>query len=452
MTVEPIEVHAQPDSGHVAGGSVQGGAATPVSKPVILIFIGHYLPGFNAGGPVRSIVNLVSSLGDEYDFRIVTSDRDLGDPQAFPGVTLDAWTPVGKAQVLYARIGPGWSLRCRRILRDVGPDLLYVNSFFARSFSMAVLLAWWSIRSRVRCPLLLAPRGEFSRGALGLKRRRKALFIRLVRLLRLHGGALWHASSPAEAADILRELTHHDGVAVAGPISSAAPAVATALDVPPNWSGETRDFPPKPGGSLRIIFLARTVRMKNLADAIVAVRSLTGNIHFTICGPREDQAYWQRCCRLLEEMPANISVELAGAVPHEQVRQTLLAHDIFLLPTLGENFGHAIAEAFQAGCPVVISDRTPWRQLAARGLGWDLPLGDPGAFTAVLQQCVDMTPEEFARLRHRVRAYGLEVSTDRGILNQHRQMLNAALKQRATAANHDSHAADRLQLFSGESR
>jgi len=426
--------------------------AAPGRRPVILIFVAHYLPGFSAGGPVRSIANLVNYLGDEYDFRIVTSDRDLGDRQSFPGVTADVWTRVGRVEVFYARSGPGWILRCRRILRDVRPDLLYINSFFGRSFSMAVLLAWWSTRRQVHCGLLLAPRGEFSQAALGLKRRRKAAYIRMVKLLRSHSKVLWHASSAAEAADILRALSHGDGIAVAGPISSAAPAVATALDVPPNWSGETREFPPKPVGSLRIIFLARIVPMKNLAEALVAVRPLRGNIRFSVCGPREDKDCWEHCRRLAEDMPANITVEMAGPVPHDQVRQTLLAHDVFLLPTLGENFGHGIAEALQAGCPLVISDRTPWRHLEELGVGWDLPLRDLTIFTRVLQHCADMAPGEFDRFRRRARAHGLAVSNDPRILNQNREMLNAALQTRSVKACAALQGAKRVQLFSGESR
>ena len=452
MTVEPIDGCAPPEAGSVARISVHCSDVPASSRPVILIFVAHYLPGFSAGGPVRSIANLVNSLGDEHDFRIVTSDRDLGDRQPFPGVTADVWTRVGKANVLYARVRPGWMLRCRRILSDVRPDLLYINSFFCRSFSMAVLLAWWSTRSETRCPLLLAPRGEFSRAALGLKRRRKTIYIQLVKLLGSHSRALWHASSPAEAADILGALSHHDGVAVAGPISSAAPAVATALDVPPNWRGETQEFPPKSAGSLRIIFLARIVPMKNLADALVAVRSLRGNILFTVCGPREDEACWEQCRRLADGMPSNITVDFAGAVPHELVRQMLLRHDVFLLPTLGENFGHGIAEALQAGCPLVISDRTPWRHLDELGVGWDLTLGDLAAFTRVLQHCADMAPDEFDHFRKRASAYGLAVGSDPGILNQNRQMLNAALKKRPVVPYDNVQETDRLQLFSGESR
>lgn len=44
------------------------------------------------------------------------------------------------------------------------------------------------------------------------------------------------------------------------------------------------------------------------------------------------------------------------------------------MPTFNENYGHAIVESFVAGLPVVISDRTPWRNLEKINAGWDIPL------------------------------------------------------------------------------
>jgi glycosyltransferase involved in cell wall biosynthesis len=81
------------------------------------------------------------------------------------------------------------------------------------------------------------------------------------------------------------------------------------------------------------------------------------------------------------------------------------AYDFFLLPTKGENFGYAILEAMAAGCPAIVSDRTPWRDLAQAGSGWALPLENRDAWHQVLQQCVDMGPEEHARLSTRAREY-----------------------------------------------
>ena len=44
-------------------------------RPVILIILNGYIPGFKFGGPIRAIENLVHHLGDEFDFRIITRDH-----------------------------------------------------------------------------------------------------------------------------------------------------------------------------------------------------------------------------------------------------------------------------------------------------------------------------------------------------------------------------------------
>ena len=39
-------------------------------KKKILCLTDHYLPGYKAGGPIRSIANLVEHLGDEFEIYI----------------------------------------------------------------------------------------------------------------------------------------------------------------------------------------------------------------------------------------------------------------------------------------------------------------------------------------------------------------------------------------------
>ena len=41
----------------------------------ILVFIGGYLPGYKYGGALRSLVNLVNLLGDEFEFYIEMDKR-----------------------------------------------------------------------------------------------------------------------------------------------------------------------------------------------------------------------------------------------------------------------------------------------------------------------------------------------------------------------------------------
>jgi glycosyltransferase involved in cell wall biosynthesis len=335
------------------------------------------------------------------------------------------------------------------LLLTLKPDVIYINSFFSRPFSMAALLAWHSLGKGNQPGLILAPRGEFADGALHLKRLRKSLYMHLVRLLGGYRNVVWHASTLFEEKDILRQFSRTDEVTIAGPITGAHRAViATALDMPSRSDQSTGQFPEKQPGTLKVVFLARVSRMKNLQYALEVVRGLRGQVSFTIYGPLEDKNYWADCQRLIADMPANILVRYGGAVEHNRVQATIGAHDIFLLPTLGENFGHVIYEALSAGCPVVISDRTPWRELEESGVGWDLPLDAPDSFRGVLQQCIDMTADGFRTLRCKAHTYAEEINSSTAILDQNRKMLNQGLsymKRKRTSPRAEANIAPNLQ-------
>ena len=71
-------------------------------KPVILVFVRHYLPGFRSGGPVRSVSNLVKAIESDYDFRIVCLNRDHGETKNYADIVSSQWTKMSRVQVYYA--------------------------------------------------------------------------------------------------------------------------------------------------------------------------------------------------------------------------------------------------------------------------------------------------------------------------------------------------------------
>mgnify|MGYP000468774279 CR=1 FL=1 len=44
-----------------------------LNKPKILIFIDYFLPGYKAGGPTKSVSNIINSLTNKFDFEIIKS-------------------------------------------------------------------------------------------------------------------------------------------------------------------------------------------------------------------------------------------------------------------------------------------------------------------------------------------------------------------------------------------
>ncbi len=101
---------------------------------------------------------------------------------------------------------------------------------------------------------------------------------------------------------------------------------------------------------------------------------------------------------------------------------------LFFLPTHGENFGHAIAEAFAAGVPVLISDTTPWRDLRSSGVGWDLSLDEPQCFVEAIEMCANMDSDAYSAMRIAARRFSLEALQELQVQESRRMFINVAFR------------------------
>ena len=72
-----------------------------MNKERILVFIDWYLPGFRAGGPIRSCANLVEHLKDEFDFSIITRNTDYMETIPYPSVKSDQWNILDDGTRIY---------------------------------------------------------------------------------------------------------------------------------------------------------------------------------------------------------------------------------------------------------------------------------------------------------------------------------------------------------------
>lgn len=391
-------------------------------KKRILVLADYYLPGYRAGGPVRSLSNLINALSDDFDWRIITRDRDLLDAEPYASVHIGHWATVGPARVYYACAAELRPLALWRKVRRVRPDLLYLNSFFSPQFSLWPTLATW-LRLMPRTAILIAPRGEFSSGALNIKPKRKRAILALSHLLRLHARVEWHASTNEEAEDIRRAMRSQTAKIHVAINRAASPAPLSAV-----CTGNIEVCHSQQPAPLKICFLSRISRMKNLDYALKALAQVNAPVHFTIYGPQEDPVYWAECRTLLVDLPSHVTVDVAGPVPHDQVHERLMGHDLFFLPTRGENFGHVLAEALSAGLTLLTSDQTPWRNLAERGLGCDLPLSDPAVFARAIDAIAAEDTEQRSARRKRCMAYARLSLEDVSVLQAHRQMFMSAIE------------------------
>lgn len=378
--------------------------------PRVVTLLDHYLPGFKSGGPLRTVSNMVEQMGEAYDFRIITRDRDATDTKPYPNVSVDAWNHVGHAQVYYASPGHLSFGRLRSLIRSATPDVLYLNSFFSTLAIKCLFLRRFGVVPDI--PVVLAPRGELSPGALSLKHIKKRLYMTIARWLGVYGDLLWQASSSLEQDEI-------------SAVFSRA-RVHVAPNVPAGLRMRDTEAKPKSSGVARFIFLSRISPKKNLHRVLKMLRGLSGEISLSIVGPIRDEGYWEKCAHTIRRLPENVHVDVLGSVPHEQVHDLLSRHHFLVLPTLGENFGHAILEALAAGVPVLISDQTPWRGLAHEGVGWDMALDDTEGWLNVLQYCVDIHQDEYDRISSSARTYAVHWSSDNSILRANTDLFTRA--------------------------
>lgn len=383
----------------------------------ILILCDYYLPGYKSGGGMRTIVNMIDRFKDRYEFFIVTRDHDGKlDRHQYTTVEINRWNCVRGAKVFYLSKDNIKISKLRELLSEVEPNVVYCNSYFATLTIYLMLLK--KLRMIPNFGIILAPCGELSEGALLLSAAKKKAFMRLAKLLDLYRNIVWKASFIFEKNEIEA-------------VKGSGGAVYIAPDLLPPEIFENYDQslkPPKKSGAARMIFLSRFMKKKNFKWLLENLADIGGDLQIDIYGPLEDAEYWMKCEQIIRTLPKNIKIEARGAVPHREVLPTLFKYHFFIMPTLGENFGHIFLESLAAGCPLVISDTTPWLSLEDKGIGWDLSLDEPAKWNEKINFCIDLDQSSYTKLSTNARNFAIAVLNDNSIEEANIKVLDYGLE------------------------
>jgi len=377
------------------------------NKKKVLLFSDWYFPGYKAGGPIQSCRNIVKLMKDEFEFYVFTSDRDLGEEKPYEGIQANQWNSIDGTQVYYAETSKIGIPFIQSLVRNLQPDVIYFNSMFSLKFTILPRIALKSMGYNGK--LVLAPRGMLHRGALGLKSRKKKIFLTGFKLLKLHKRVLFHGTDLQEVSDI-NKVFPGAPVLLANNIPGMAAANLSNVD--------------KETGAVRLVFLSRINPKKKLDFLLERLKqvSSTGKFLLDVYGVSDDPAYLTKCQSLAASLPSSVLVNFKGALPNEQVAATLSQYHFFVLPSLGENFGHAIFEALYSGVPVLISDQTPWLNLAERKAGWDIPLAIPSEFEKRLVDMVNMPQSDWDQWRQGAKKTAESYIGESDFKNKYRQL------------------------------
>jgi glycosyltransferase involved in cell wall biosynthesis len=377
------------------------------NKKKILIIVDWFTPGYKAGGPIQSCANLAYALKDNYDIYILTTDTDHGETQPYKNIEPNKWiTNIHPLiNIYYTKKSTLSGKQLAKEINEVQADYVYLNHLFSPYFVVYPL--WLKYTGKIKSKVIVCPRGALYNSALSVKRYKKMPFLFLFRWMKIHKQVLFHATNKRE-----KEAIQHYFPGSEICIADNLPKLNQ-----PEFVSCT-----KISGTLKCIFISRVVPIKNLLYLLNILNNIKQAIELTIIGPIEDNNYWDSCKQKIAQLPANIKVKNIGTKQNDELAAILQQHHLFILPTTGENFGHAIFEAMLAGRPVLISDQTPWLLLNEKKVGWDLPLDNPTAFNTAIEEAAIWNQQQFDEHAYSAWQYAHEFITNPTLIEQYNKL------------------------------
>ena len=336
------------------------------------------MPGYKAGGPITSLFNMVEHLKSDVQFSIFTRNTDWFDSEPY-NVSADCWTQTHGASVYYSSQN---HLRGAMKALSIDVEVLYFNGFYSPLFNAVPMMFALLFKPKLR--IIVAPRGMLNRNAIAIKSTQKKLLIKFLDLLGIERKVTFHATTEKEKEAILEVYPKAHIHLVSNFISNLSTSGKMINQSRQKFLSVGRISPVKNTLSLVEMFAKRQINQ------------------LILIGTSDDQRYFESCSNIIESSPNILSI---GGRNAEEIKQDYQNADFFISMTSGENFGHAIIEALSFGCPVIISDQTPWNDLEKFGAGWVMPLEDNARWEDVLKHAIALSDEDYAQMSKNAVAY-----------------------------------------------
>lgn len=340
---------------------------------VVVVAAGLDEPGAGPSYSVRRLGQALDAVGVAVELHCVRDWRGAPD---------DGLTPAPHRHHQDFRRTPVLSKLClsQGLDQAVRAAAVQADVIHAHGLWLAPNLypAWASRKLGV--PLMVSPRGMLGRAALGFSSRRKRLAWALIQGAAVRQAACLHATSETEL-DEIRAIGLIQPVAV----------IANGVDL----------APPKPAsrpGVRTLLTLGRLHPKKGLPNLLAAwaqIEARFADWRLRIVGPDENGHAAELSSQARGLGLQRVSLE--GPLFGQAKIEALQAADLFVLPTLNENFALTVAEALAAGTPVVASQGAPWSGLETHGCGWWVDAA-PQPLAQALASAMGQPTEALARM------------------------------------------------------
>lgn len=328
----------------------------------------HIVPGIshNSGGPSRSVQGLVAALNRAGVETWLFSCRDNEVPWV-EGVSRFACRLESKGESILSFL--------RRELQRVRPDIIHIHALWLRASHLAAKIA-----RELGIAYVVSPRGMLDPWAFHYKWWKKWPAWWLYQRWDLKRAAAFCVTAELEAEHVRR-------------FGFGKPIV-----VSPNGVLLPKALPPKVGGGGHVaLFLARI----HPGKGVLALAEVWGRIRpegweMRVVGP-DQYGHKAEVIARLEALGISDQWHFVGELNDEEKWNELRRAELFVFPSVSENFGISIAEALYAELPVIATKGTPWKELEMHRCGWWIDLGQV-ALEHALRDAVTRTNEELAKM------------------------------------------------------
>lgn len=339
------------------------------------------MPGYKAGGPIQSVYNLASLLSKKMHVKVVCSNRDLNASEPYLGIKSNTWTLIApQHEVYYLEVAGSKLSIIKQIVKENKDNILYINGIY--SFYFSILPAFLALFYKVST-CMISVRGMLHSSAISVKPFKKHLFLAFARGFGLYKKCVLLSSGKEETFEIKK---------VFGKVHIKE--VPNIPLLPENIDSEKYKYPVN-DQHYSFLFLGRISPEKNPIGLINALRLIQLPCKVTFCGSSIENSYLNNFKEELLNLPASVQAEYIGDIPHSSIGQLFNTHDVMVLPSLGENFGHSIFESFVYRTPVIIGNNTPWKNIESNHAGIEVDPNNSNELASAMHKFITMQNDEY---------------------------------------------------------
>lgn len=316
----------------------------------------HTISGLsiNSGGPSQSVYLLVKELrAKRVDANILTlRSKDSNDKLIAADAFIKTIKPPNNLKLGYS------NYFAKFLDKNTNADIYHGHGLWQMPVHYMASLA-----REIHKLYVISPRGMLRPWALEQSSLKKKIALKLYQNKDLSEAACLHSTAKIEA-DEIRLLGFKNPIAV----------IPNGIDLKEYPNGKEKIQNSKK----TILYLSRVFPKKGIENLIEAWAKIENKIRkdweIKIAG-NGDEKYISQIKNLISEKKLESEIKIIGPKFGEDKINTYHQADLFVLPTLGENFGMVVAEALACSIPIITTKGAPWEELITHNAGWWIDIG-----------------------------------------------------------------------------